>query len=191
VRHDDQDHEEPEPVASSTSDATGRDTAKHAGVPPRRVRAGEVRWEKFLYELKAGPAGGRLRRPSSAGSTTPWARDPRHSLTCQQTERRITHVPSGSYPLGGRKRTFRNKLKFRSEQSACSLLSGAAAYVLSVECQVRCRESDFDTARRCGRSVGPDEPARRATRHARPGRPRRGEDTTVRALHVAPDEERI
>jgi hypothetical protein len=22
-------------------------------------------WEKFLYELKAGPAGGRLRRPSS------------------------------------------------------------------------------------------------------------------------------
>jgi hypothetical protein len=24
--------------------------------------------EKFLYELKAGPAGGRLRRPSSAGS---------------------------------------------------------------------------------------------------------------------------
>jgi hypothetical protein len=26
--------------------------------------------EDFLYELKAGPAGGRLRRPSSAGSTT-------------------------------------------------------------------------------------------------------------------------
>ena len=25
--------------------------------------------EKFLYELKAGPAGGRLRRPSSAGGT--------------------------------------------------------------------------------------------------------------------------
>ena len=25
-------------------------------------------WEEFLYELKAGPAGGRLRRPSSAGS---------------------------------------------------------------------------------------------------------------------------
>jgi hypothetical protein len=25
--------------------------------------------EDFLYELKAGPAGGRLRRPSSAGST--------------------------------------------------------------------------------------------------------------------------
>ena len=24
--------------------------------------------EEFLYELKAGPAGGRLRRPSSAGS---------------------------------------------------------------------------------------------------------------------------
>jgi hypothetical protein len=26
-------------------------------------------WETFLYTLKAGPAGGRLRRPSSAGST--------------------------------------------------------------------------------------------------------------------------
>jgi hypothetical protein len=24
--------------------------------------------EEFLYELKAGPAGGRLRRPSSAGT---------------------------------------------------------------------------------------------------------------------------
>src|SRR5215218_9104389 len=42
--------------------------AKHASVPLRRVRTGELRWEKFLYELKAGPAGGRLRRPSSAGT---------------------------------------------------------------------------------------------------------------------------
>ena len=30
---------------------------------------GEVRCEEFLYELKAGPAGG-LRRPSSAGNDT-------------------------------------------------------------------------------------------------------------------------
>jgi hypothetical protein len=65
---DDQGDEEPGPVARSTSDATVRD-AKHASVLLRRVRVGEVRWEKFLYELKAGPAGGRLRRPSSAGST--------------------------------------------------------------------------------------------------------------------------
>jgi hypothetical protein len=28
-------------------------------------------WETFLYILKAGPAGGRLRRPSSAGEP-PW-----------------------------------------------------------------------------------------------------------------------
>ena len=55
--NDDQGDEEPGPVASSTSDARGRD-AKHAGVPLRRVRAGEVRWETFLYTLKAGPAGG-------------------------------------------------------------------------------------------------------------------------------------
>jgi hypothetical protein len=41
---------------------------QHAGGLLRRVRAGEVRCEEFLYELKAGPAGGRLRRPSSAGS---------------------------------------------------------------------------------------------------------------------------
>jgi hypothetical protein len=27
--------------------------------------------EEFLYELKAGPAGGRLRRPSSAGRPEP------------------------------------------------------------------------------------------------------------------------
>jgi hypothetical protein len=33
----------------------GRD-AKHASVPLRRVRAGELRWEKFLYELQAEPA---------------------------------------------------------------------------------------------------------------------------------------
>jgi hypothetical protein len=41
---------------------------KHAGVPLRRVRAGEVRWEEFLYELKAGPAGG-LRPPSGPAAT--------------------------------------------------------------------------------------------------------------------------
>jgi hypothetical protein len=34
--------------------------------------------EEFLYELKAGPAGGRLRRPSSAGST---AAEPSAQLT--------------------------------------------------------------------------------------------------------------
>src|SRR5215218_5565310 len=45
--------------------------AKHASVPLRRVRTGELRWETFLYELKAGPAGGRLRRPSSAGNRSP------------------------------------------------------------------------------------------------------------------------
>jgi hypothetical protein len=57
----DQDDEKPGPVANSTSDATVRDAATHASVPLRRVRAGELRWEKFLYELKAGPAGGRPR----------------------------------------------------------------------------------------------------------------------------------
>ena len=45
-----------EPVASKTMRCDERD-AKHASIPLRRVRAGELRWEKFLYELKAGPAG--------------------------------------------------------------------------------------------------------------------------------------
>jgi hypothetical protein len=63
---DDQDDEQPGAVAGSTSDATVRD-AKHASVPLRRVRAGEVRWETFLYALKAGPAGGR--REQSPGSS--------------------------------------------------------------------------------------------------------------------------
>ena len=36
----------------------------------RSTRTGELRWEEFLYKLKAGPAGGRLRRPSSAGNDT-------------------------------------------------------------------------------------------------------------------------
>jgi hypothetical protein len=37
-------------------------------VPLRRVRAGEIRCEEFLYELKAGPAGG-LRPPSGPATT--------------------------------------------------------------------------------------------------------------------------
>jgi hypothetical protein len=39
------------------------DEQQHASIPLGRVRAGEVRCEEFLYELKAGPAGGR--RPPS------------------------------------------------------------------------------------------------------------------------------
>jgi hypothetical protein len=38
-------------------------------VPLRRVRAGEPR-EEFLYTLQGQPAGGRLRRPPSAGLIT-------------------------------------------------------------------------------------------------------------------------
>jgi hypothetical protein len=49
-REDDQDNAQLQPVASST-DVTVRDAAKHASVPLRRIRAGEVRCEEFLYEL--------------------------------------------------------------------------------------------------------------------------------------------
>ena len=40
--------------------------------------------EEFLYELKAGPAGGRLRRPSSAGSTTTAADAPAHGIVARE-----------------------------------------------------------------------------------------------------------
>jgi hypothetical protein len=41
-----------------------------SSITRNNTRAGEARCEEFLYELKADPAGGRLRRLSSAGSTT-------------------------------------------------------------------------------------------------------------------------
>ena len=66
---DDQDDEEPGPLASSTSDPTSGTQVQeeqHAGVPLRRIRAGELRWEEFLYELKAG-----LRAAASGGRPRP------------------------------------------------------------------------------------------------------------------------
>ena len=44
--------------------------------PATRGHNPDHRSEEFLYELKAGPAGGRLRRPSSAGSNTAATRAP-------------------------------------------------------------------------------------------------------------------
>jgi hypothetical protein len=70
VGDDDQGDAEPRAVARSTSDATSG-TRVACSVPLRRVRAGEVRCENFLYELKAGlraaAYGGRPRpAPSSS-----------------------------------------------------------------------------------------------------------------------------
>jgi hypothetical protein len=46
-----------------------------ATIPLRHVHAGEVRCEDFLDDLKAGPADGRPRRPSSAVTLAPiWMR---------------------------------------------------------------------------------------------------------------------
>ena len=42
---------------------------EHAGVP-LRLSVLLSGCEDFLYTIKAGPAGGRLRRPSSAGNDT-------------------------------------------------------------------------------------------------------------------------
>ena len=63
-RGDDQDDEELQPIARSTKRCDKRD-AKHASVPLRRVGAGEVRGEKFLYELKAGPAAAACGAPAA------------------------------------------------------------------------------------------------------------------------------
>ena len=61
----DQDVAQPGPGSQlDRCDGAGRDACQRAA-PAASVL--EVRWEEFLYELKAGPAGGRLRRPSSAG----------------------------------------------------------------------------------------------------------------------------
>jgi hypothetical protein len=63
--NDDQGDAQHEPVASSTSDATSG--TRGSMLAFRSVQQGNHRvGEDFLYELKAGPAGGRLRRPSSA-----------------------------------------------------------------------------------------------------------------------------
>jgi hypothetical protein len=68
----DQDGAEPASVASSISAVGERDASEGAAcqrsAPSLLIL--RVSREKFLYELKAGPAGGRLRRPSSAGGTT-------------------------------------------------------------------------------------------------------------------------
>jgi hypothetical protein len=62
--HHDQGDAEPGPVASSTSDATVRDAGGMLAF--RSVQqSNHCAREEFLYELKAGPADGRLRRPSS------------------------------------------------------------------------------------------------------------------------------
>jgi hypothetical protein len=83
VRHavddsdDDQDNDVPAPRASSTSDATGATRTEESSMPAFRSVVSVLLRElgDFLYTLKAGPAGGRLRRPSSAGEPV-WAAGP-------------------------------------------------------------------------------------------------------------------
>jgi hypothetical protein len=69
---------QPEPVANSTEQHSGTRRSMPI-VPLRRVRAGELRWETFLYTLKASPAA-RQRHPvteepaspsTSGGQSTP------------------------------------------------------------------------------------------------------------------------
>jgi hypothetical protein len=68
---DDQDHEEPEPLAARPAEATvrGRGWWNSTMSASRSVVSMLLRsWEAFRYTLKAGPAGGRRRCPASAGA---------------------------------------------------------------------------------------------------------------------------
>jgi len=66
---DDQGDEDPEQLASldQRADRDAGALDRRAGVPLRRGWPCRAGCDNFLYTLKAGPAGGRLRRPSSAG----------------------------------------------------------------------------------------------------------------------------
>jgi hypothetical protein len=49
--------------------------------------------EEILYELKAGPAGGRLRRPSSAGNPTATGAGRLNASALRHSARRATEYP--------------------------------------------------------------------------------------------------
>jgi hypothetical protein len=107
----DQDDEELQPVASSTSDATVRD-AGEGGAACRRPAPSlpilRVSREKFLHELKAGPAVGRttLVGDEALPGTPPWSRSSRAgTLTvegamarCRRVPRRPWAAPAGPVP---------------------------------------------------------------------------------------------
>jgi hypothetical protein len=58
-------HPDPQEYWRVPLEGTSGTHEQHASGPLRGVRAGELRWEDLLDELKAGPGGSRLRRPSS------------------------------------------------------------------------------------------------------------------------------
>ncbi len=75
---------------------------KHQPKPIRQAspepahRVVELGCEYFLYHLKAGPAGGRLRRPSSAGSaTTAAGRRTHHQVRTTAASTPASHEPAG------------------------------------------------------------------------------------------------
>jgi hypothetical protein len=72
---------------------------QHASIPLGRVRAGELRWEKFLYELKAGPAaaGGRPPARRRLQGNRPH-RAPGRSRRCNVSDTSLL-VGRGRHPL--------------------------------------------------------------------------------------------
>jgi hypothetical protein len=121
-------------VASSIRDATGRDAGGGAAACRRPAPSCPRccgRWETFLYTLKAGPAGGRLRRPSSrrqrhaghrAAGLIGLARPddsitPEQLCTCRAvtlagcvTARQMKRIvlPQGNRPRGGTRHVIRH-----------------------------------------------------------------------------------
>jgi hypothetical protein len=75
---------------------------QHARVPLRRVRAGELRWEKFLYELKAGRQRYDAHRGAGLTAHSPWTgsyvqatQGGRGQVTLDRVETEYRHVGCG------------------------------------------------------------------------------------------------
>jgi hypothetical protein len=65
----------------------------HVGPETGQFPILRVSREKFLYHFKAGPAGGRLRRPSSAGNPTATGAGRLNASALRHSARRATEYP--------------------------------------------------------------------------------------------------
>jgi hypothetical protein len=119
--------------------------AKHASVPPRRVRAGEVRWEKFLYELKAGQraASGRPRPAASptglrvvasppngpARAHAPRVLDPSRRVQRHPGRLRLDRHPHGARAQLGRRCSVRPLGPVQPRRVSCNFLAQVVAAI--------------------------------------------------------------
>jgi hypothetical protein len=119
--------------------------AKHASVPLRRVRTGELRWEKFLYELKAGQraASGRPRPAAAptglrvvasppngpAGAHAPRVLDPSRRVQRHPGRLRLDRHPHGARAQLGRHCSVRPLGPVQPRQVSCNFLAQVVAAI--------------------------------------------------------------